>query len=97
MDGLYEFNINSPMGNMKAFIKIITNQNTFNGYVEVMGKRNEFYNGKINGNNLYISGNVSAGMMKIQYNVTGVVNGNLLNIAAQTNMGNFNLQGKKIA
>ena len=97
MDGLYEFNIQSPMGNIKALIKIITNQNTFYGYVEVMGKRNEFKNGIINGNQLSISGSVSAGMMNIKYKVNGVVQGNILNLSAQTNMGNFNLQGKKIA
>lgn len=27
MDGLYEFNIQTPMGNIKALIKIITNGN----------------------------------------------------------------------
>ena len=96
MDGLYEFNIQSPMGNIKALIKIITNGNTFNGYVDVMGKRNEFRNGTINGNNLYISGNIAAGMMNIKYNINGIVQGNNLNLAAQTNMGNFNLQGYKI-
>jgi len=97
MDGLYEFNIQSPMGNIKALIKIITNGNNFSGYVDVMGKRNEFNNGIINGNNLSISGNVAAGMMNIKYNINGFVQGNNLNLAAQTSMGNFNLQGRKIS
>ena len=97
MDGLYEFNIQSPMGNIKALIKIITNGNNFSGYVDVMGKRNEFNNGVINGKNLYISGNIAAGMMNIKYNINGSVQDNILNLSAQTNMGNFNLKGKKIS
>ncbi len=96
MDGLYEFNMKSPMGNMRALIKIVTNGNSFSGYVDVMGKRNEFSNGVIKGNNLYLSGNIAAGMMNIKYNISGFVQGNILNLSAQTNMGNFNLQGTKI-
>lgn len=68
----------------------------FHGYVDVMGKRNEFSNGIINGNNLMISGKIAAGMMNIQYNINGNVQGNTLNLSAQTNMGNFKLQGKRI-
>ena len=96
MDGLYEFNIQSPMGNIKALIKIITSGNSFSGYVDVMGKKSEFRNGIINGNNLYISGNIATKMINIKYNISGFVQGNVLNLSAQTNMGNFNLQGIKI-
>lgn len=97
MDGLYEFNIQSPLGNIKALVKLITNGNTLSGYVDVMGKKNEFYNGTINGNNLSLKGDISAGMMKIQYTILGNVQGNTLNLAAQTNMGNFNLKGNRIS
>ena len=97
MDGLYEFNIKSPMGNIKALFKLITNGNNLSGYVDVMGKRNEFNNGSISGNNLSLKGKISAGMMNIQYTIIGNVHGDVLNLAAQTNMGNFNLQGKRIS
>ena len=96
MDGLYEFNINSPMGNMKALINIVTNGNTFSGYVDVMGKRTEFKNGTISGENLYVTGSFAAKLMSIKYNIVGRVQNNILYINAQTNMGNFNLQGNKI-
>lgn len=96
MDGLYEFNIQSPMGNIKALIKIITNGTTFSGYIDVMGKRNEFNNGTISGNNMYISGSFSAGMIHVKYDITGYVQGNILTLMAKTNMGNFNLQGNRI-
>ncbi|MBR3674198.1 MAG: hypothetical protein IKN65_08020 [Clostridia bacterium] len=97
MDGLYEFNIKSPMGNIKALVKLITNGNNLSGYVDVMGKRNEFNNGSISGNNLSLKGKISAGMMNIQYTIIGNVQGDVLNLAAQTNIGNFNLQGKRIS
>lgn len=97
MDGLYEFNVKSPMGNIKALVKLITNGSILSGYVDVMGKRNEFNNGVVNGNNLSLKGKIAAGMMNIQYTIVGNVQGNILNLAAQTNMGNFNLQGKRIS
>ena len=96
MDGLYEFNIKSPMGNIKAFVKLITNGSILSGYVDVMGKKNEFNNGVVNGNNLSLKGKIAAGMMNIQYTIVGNVQGDTLNLAAQTNMGNFNLQGKRV-
>lgn len=42
-------------------------------------------------------GKISAGMMSIQYKILGNIQGDNLNLVAQTNMGNFNLQGKKIS
>ena len=96
MDGLYEFNIKSPMGNIKAFVKLITNGGILSGYVDVMGKRNEFSNGVVNGNNMSLKGKISSGMMNIQYTIVGSLQGDILALAAQTNMGNFNLQGKRI-
>ena len=93
MDGLYEFNIQTPMGNIKALVKLITNGNNLSGYIDVMGKRNQFNNGTVNGNNLSLTGKISAGMLNIQYNIMGNIQGNNLNLNAQTNMGNFNLQG----
>ena len=97
MDGLYEFNIKSPMGNMKGLIKLITNGNNLSGYIEVMGKRNEFTNGTITGNTLSLKGKASTGMMNIQYTIIGNVQGDILNLSAQTNMGNFTLQGKRVS
>lgn len=96
MDGLYEFNIQTPMGNIKALVKLITNGSNLSGYVDVMGKRNEFNNGLVNGNNVSLNGKISAGFANIQYNITGNVQGNMLNLFAKTNMGNFNLQGKRV-
>lgn len=97
MNGLYEFNIQSPMGNIKALVQLIVNGNNLSGYVDVMGKRNQFNNGTVCDNQLSLSGKISASIATIQYDITGNVQGNTLNLFAKTNMGNFNLQGKKIS
>ena len=96
MDGIYEMNIKTPMGNMASKIKLITNGNNLSGYIEVMGKRNEFLGGKVNGNNFTISGSAHASIATIKYDIKGTVQGNILYIDANTNMGSFKLQGKKI-
>lgn len=97
MNGLYEVNVKTPMGNITSNVKLITNGSTLSGYIETMGKRNQFSGGKINGNNFTLSGSINASIATIKYDISGNVQGNILNINASTNMGNFNLQGKKIS
>ena len=43
MDGLYEFNIKSPMGNIKALVKLIPNGNILSGVYDLGA--NFYYNG----------------------------------------------------
>ena len=96
MDGIYEMNIKTPMGNIASRVKLITNGNNLSGYIEAMGKRSEFSGGKVSGNNFAISGNINASIATIKYDIQGMVQGNFLNINANTNMGSFKLQGKKV-
>lgn len=96
MDGIYEMNIKTPMGNIASRVKLITNGSNLSGYIEAMGKRSEFSGGKVSGNNFAISGNINASIATIKYDIQGFVQGNLLNINANTNMGSFKLQGKKV-
>lgn len=96
MDGLYEMNIKTPMGNIQAKVKLITNGNNLSGYIEAMGKRNDFSGGRVNGNNFMISGSINASIATIKYDIQGSVQGNILDVNANTNMGSFKLQGKRI-
>lgn len=96
MDGIYEMNIKTPMGNMNSKVKLITNGSNLSGYIDVMGKRNEFSGGKISGNNFSISGCAHVAIATIKYDIQGTVQGNILNINANTNMGNFKLQGNRV-
>ncbi len=96
MDGIYETSINTPMGNMNAKIMLKTNGDNLEGVVDVMGMKNNITGGKVNGNKCYFKGNVKNNVLSIQYEIAGELNGNILNICARTNMGEFKLQAKKV-
>lgn len=96
MDGIYEVAVRTPMGEIKGNVKLITSGNELSGYIETMGKRNNFSGGRVSGNRFTISGNINASITSIKYDIQGEVMGNTLNINAKTNMGSFKLQGKRI-
>lgn len=96
MDGLYEIAMKTPMGEIKGNVKLVTSGNELSGYIETMGKRNNFSGGTVNGNRFSISGNINVSITNIKYDIQGDVMGNILNINAKTNMGSFKLQGKRI-
>lgn len=96
MDGLYEAIVKTPIGEIKGNLKLECNGTNLSGYVEAMGKRSNFSGGKVVGNKFLISGTMSVAITKIQYDIQGEVIGNVLNISAKTNMGNFKIQGRKI-
>ena len=97
MDGIYEMNIKTPMGNINAKVRLVTNGNELSGYIEAMGKRNEFSCGKVSGDNFSISGKVNTPITVIKYDIQGTVQKDIMKVNANTNMGSFNLQGKKIS
>lgn len=96
MDGNYETSINTPMGNMNAKIQLRTKGDSLEGVVDVMGMKNNITGGKVNGNKCYFKGNVKNNVLNIQYEIAGELVGNVLNICARTNMGEFKLQAKKV-
>lgn len=96
MDGMYEININTPMGAMKGNLLLKTQGNNLNGVIEIMGMKNNITGGKIDGNKCYFSGTLKNNMMNITYDITGELINNILNIYAKTNMGEFKIQGKKV-
>lgn len=96
IDGKYEVNIDSPMGRIKGIIGLITNGENLSGYIEAMGSKNVFEGGKIVGNTCTFVGEIKTMIGSINYTVTGKVIGDILDITANTNKGNFNIKGKKI-
>ncbi len=96
MDGLYKVNLNTKMGDIEAIINIVTNNNELSGYIEMMGNKTNFSGGKINGNNLSISGKAKAGFITIKYDIQGKIQQDELVINAKTNMGSFETIGKKV-
>ena len=96
MDGIYEININTPMGKMSGKVQLKSNGDSLEGVLEIMGMKNNLTGGRIKGNQCYFKGEVKNNALNIQYEIMGQLTGNILNIYAKTNMGEFKLQGKKI-
>ena len=97
MDGIYEISVKTPMGAMKGKVTLQQNDENLNGVLEIMGMKNELSGGKVKGNQCYFKGNIQNNALNIQYEIMGQLQGNILNIYAKTNMGEFKLQGRKIA
>ena len=96
MEGIYEINLNTPMGNMPGKVELKRDNDRLLGILEIMGMKNNLDNGKARGNQCYFKGNIKNNVLNIEYEIMGQLQGNILNIYAKTNMGEFKLQGKKI-
>lgn len=96
MDGIYEIKLNTPMGAMSGKVTLKTNGENLDGVLEIMGMKNNLNGGRIKGNQCYFKGNIKNNALNIEYELMGQLTGNILNIFAKTNMGEFKLQGKKI-
>lgn len=97
MDGIYETSIHTPMGPINARLTLKTNGSDLNGVLEVMGMKNNITGGKVKGNMCYLNGSIQNNMLNITYSIQGELKGNILNLHAKTNMGEFQLQAKKVA
>ncbi len=96
MDGIYELNLNTPMGITKGKVTLKTNGENISGILEIMGMKNDLKNGKVKQNQCYFKGNIKNNAINIQYEIMAKLEVNILNIYAKTNMGEFKIQGKKI-
>ncbi len=96
MDGIYEIKLNTPMGAMSGKVTLKTNGENIDGVLEIMGLKNNLNGGRVKGNQCYFKGNIRNNALNIEYELMGQLTGNILNIFAKTNMGEFKLQGKKI-
>lgn len=96
MDGIYEIKLNTPMGAMNGKVTLKTNGENIDGVLEIMGMKNNLNGGRVKGNQCYFKGNIKNNALNIEYELMGQLTGNILNIFAKTNMGEFKLQGKKI-
>ena len=97
MDGIYEISINTPMGNLSGKVILKANGENLEGILEIMGMKNTLTGGKQQGNQCYFKGDIKNNALNIKYEIMGKLQGNILNIYAKTNMGEFKLQGRKIA
>lgn len=96
MDGIYQISMNTPMGPIGGKVTLKTDGDNLSGVLEIMGMKNNLGNGRVKGNQCYFKGNIKNNALNIEYEIMGQLTGNILNIYAKTNMGEFKLQGKKI-
>ena len=97
MDGTYVGSVDTPMGKISGKVKISTSENTATGMLEVMGIESDFTDGRVNGNICIFTGEFKSMLGSIQYEVIGNLEGDILHITANTNKGQFSLQGKKVS
>ena len=96
IDGKYAVSIDLPIGRFKGILKLITNGTEVTGYIETMGKQSPFSGGIATGNQFSFSGDFKTIIGNIKYKITGIVNGDKLEIDAITNNGNFKIDGYRM-
>ena len=96
MDGVYETNLNTPLGKINMRLALQQNMNILNGMLEIMGNKYPLSTGRVNGNRCHFNGEIRNNTMMLKYEINGELINNILNIHARTNMGEFNLQANKI-
>lgn len=97
MDGLYELGVDTPIGKITGNLYLQVVEKSVNGYIEVKGKRSFFQNGKVISDNKFAMSGILKAMFKtIKYDVDGELAGEKIILHTRTNIGNFDIQGKKI-
>ena len=96
LDGKYASSLNTPMGPLNGTITLQCNGNQVQGILEIMGMRNTFQGRKTKENACAFQGNLNTPMGNISYDATCTVMNNQLELAANTNKGNFRIMGKRV-
>lgn len=95
LDGIYECRMNTPMGEIKGNITLVTKESKLFGIIETMGMKNEFKGGSIHQNTFEFKGEVATVLGHLEYYIMGKVVNGQLEIIAKTNKGEFAIHGKK--
>ena len=83
VDGKWEITINSPMGAQKATLDLIAKDGSLSGTQHAQGGNQPIANGKVDGNNLTWSANITSPMpMTLEFN--GTVDGDTIKGTAET-------------
>ncbi|MCI9015700.1 MAG: hypothetical protein HFJ53_00815 [Clostridia bacterium] len=96
LDGKYQASLNTPMGAITGNITLMCRENKVQGTIETMGMKNSFQGEKLNENQCKFTGKFNTPLGAIDYSATCIVTGNKLELMANTNKGNFKLEGKRV-
>lgn len=93
MDGVYVGSVDTPLGRVNGKVSLKSTSNgSMNACLEVMGMKNVFEGGKVNGNRCIFQGE----MMGTRYVVEGTVIGDNLQIFAKTGKGDYKIQARRV-
>lgn len=96
LDGKYNLKMNTQMGAISGNLSLKTEGNALKGTLETMGMKNDFSGGTVEGNKCNFSGEFKTMIGNITYDITGVLEGEKLNIYANTNNGEISIVKEKI-
>lgn len=96
LEGKYKLKVSTPIGDITGILEMKMEKEELCGTLEVMGAKSQFRGGKVEENKCAFSGNFNTPIGNIDYNILGIVEGNRLDIYAQTNKGRFKLEGTRI-
>lgn len=97
MDGIYNIEINTPMGMINGKIALKTHGDKVEGNLQIMGMNGNFEGNKKTPNTCEFSGKLNTMLGIIQYQVIGKLIGERLEIQADTNKGKIELIGRRIS
>lgn len=95
LDGTYSTSLNTPMGNMNGMITLITNGNSVQGIIEVMGSKSSFSGVKVSNDKCTFNGNLKTPIGAIDYKAICTVIGDILNMEIYLPQGSFKMTGKR--
>ena len=96
IEGKYKLRLNTPMGEIKGNLELKMQNRELYGVLDVMGGKSQFKGGKVEGNKFIFKGDFNTPLGLINYSLLGIVEGDKLDIYAETNKGRFKLEGTRI-
>ena len=95
IEGKYDIIMKTPMGAKKGAVILHVNGDSLSGYLDVLGNRNKFENGTVNGDSCMFSGELKTAVGKVAYVVEGCVDGDTLTAVSKTKKGDMQITGTR--
>ena len=97
VDGTYEININSPMGNLTGLLTLKEESGSLSGKIESKLGKGEFSGGKVDGNRAVYDVQLNSPMGKVTLSCNAVVDEKGINGEVKAgNFGTFPFSGQKV-
>lgn len=95
LDGTYNTSLDTPMGKINGMITLVTNGNSVQGIIEVMGSKSSFNGVKVSNDKCTFNGNIKTPIGAIDYKSICTVIGDILNMEISLPQGRFTMTGKR--